>query len=203
MLIRPALGIGALLALFTFSGCLKIQKEYPEKNQFVLEVARPPGERSTGSKNVLQVNEFQVVEPYQGKGFKYRRGELSLESDFYNEFFAAPGQMISEGLRKWLDDSGLFKLVVSRPGQILPTHFLEGTVESLYGDYRSNPTKAVLEIELVLTKEEKGTAQIVFKKKYREEQPAQSQSAKDLVQAWNEGLQKIVQQFESDLRGKI
>ena len=203
MLVRPTVGVGAILALCLLAGCLKIQREYPEKNQFVLEVTRPPGERAAASNNILQVNEFQLAQPYQGKGFKYRKGDLNLESDFYNEFFAPPGQMIAEGVRKWLDGSGLFKLVVSRPGQILPTHFLEGTVESIYGDYRSNPTKAVLEIEFVLTREDKGTAQIVFKKRYSEAQPAGDQSAKDLVQAWNEGLQKIVQQFESDLKGKI
>lgn len=203
MFIRLAILVALSFGPALFAGCLKIQKEAPEKHQFVLDVTRPAGGPAGNPNGVLQVNEFQIPDTFQGRGFRYRMQGSRLESDFYNEFFSPPAQMITDEVRQWFDRSGLFKVVITDSGLVEPSHFLGGTVEEISGDYGSNPLKAVLELEFVLTKQVRGRDNIVFAHRYREEQPIESKSPENLVQAWNQSLLKTLQALESDLRSQV
>ena len=56
--------------------------------------------------------------------------------------------MIRTQVGLWLTDAGLFHLVLGNYSKIMPDVLLEGSVASLYGDYRDiNRPKAVLEIQ--------------------------------------------------------
>jgi hypothetical protein len=88
------------LPLFLLCGCMQIQKSSPEKHQFILDVTRPGEQGAERSEAILVVNPFRVFSIYEGKGFKYQKGDLGLDADFYNEFFTQPGAMIAEQ-RKW------------------------------------------------------------------------------------------------------
>jgi hypothetical protein len=190
-----------LFALIVVSGCFNIAKETPEKKQFVLEVTRPDGGSGQSSDAVLRVNEFQVSPQYEGRGFKYRKEELTLESDFYNEFFVRPGEMVAEQARQWLNKSGLFKGVVSGSTYIMGSDILEGTVQQLYGDYTGKVPEAVLELEFALLKEgnSEGAA---FRKQYGRRIPAGWGPAA-LVKAWNQALFEILSEFEKDLESHM
>lgn len=192
-----------LIALAMVVGCLPISKETPEKQQFVLEVSRPAGSKSKPLNGVLRVNEFRLSQRYEGKGFTYRVDDLTYKSDYYNEFFILPGQMIAEETIKWLDEADLFKDVVGESLSQEPSYILDGTIRELYGDYSSGSPKAVLEIEFLLLKGVTGTNKISFKKIYRQDQPASGKSARELVKAWDDGLFSILKAFEEDLRNKL
>jgi uncharacterized lipoprotein YmbA len=192
-----------LIALSLEAACLPISKETPEKQQFVLDVSRPTGVRSKPLNAFLRVNEFRLSQRYEGRGLTYRVDDLTYKSDYYNEFFILPGQMIAEETIQWLDESDLFQDVAGDSLNQEPSYFLDGTIQELYGDYFANPAKAVLEIEFVLLKRVKGSDQIFFKKAYRQEQPASGKSAKELVKAWNEALFSILKTLEEDLRRKL
>jgi len=189
--------------MLMIAGCLPIANESPEKQEFVLDVSRPPGGPAQQVNGVLRVNEFRLSQRYEGRGFTYRVDDLTYKSDYYNEFLIVPGQMLAEETTKWLDDSGIFKDVAVDSLTQEPTHILDGNIQELYGDYASNPVKAVLEVEFVLLKRDQGVDNVIFKKAYRQEQPASGKSAKELVKAWNEALFTILRMFEEDLRANM
>jgi cholesterol transport system auxiliary component len=196
--------MAAVLALLVMAGgCLPISKERVEKRQYVLDVSRPEGGAGKPTNAVLRVYEFSVPQQYEGRGFKYRTDELTFQSDFYNEFFILPGQMIAEETRQWLDESGMFKDVVGDGGGVSSTYTLDGTIQELYGDYTTSPSKAMLAIEFVLQRDVRGRSEVVFKKTYRQEQAIAGRSAKELARGWNDALGSILKEFEKDLREKI
>ena len=179
-----------------FSGCIS----YPQKHSFVLNVDRETTERPVLTEKPLIVSRFRSAPQYESKGFVYRKGELDYESDYYNEFLALPGSMISEEVRKWLAKSGLFRFV-SDSEDIEESHYnLEGSVSAIYGDYSpGTPPRAVFEIRFSLSQKTKDRSAIVFQKDYREQIPVKGNSPEQLVRGWNEALFKVLTAFEQDL----
>jgi uncharacterized lipoprotein YmbA len=190
----------AVVALtLMLSGCMS--RQYVEKQTFGLEVSR--GQPATAeSEAILRVRTFRVSPRYEGKKFVYRGESLSYETDFYNEFLTSPDTMITEEVRQWLADSGLFQQVVGFSGQVQPTHILEGTITDLYGDFseRGSPGRAALQIEFYLSEDIAGRSEPVFHNRYRQEVRIQKDSPEELVQGWNRALARILTDFEEDLR---
>ena len=185
-----------LLIQAFFSGCIS----YPQKHTFMLNADRETTARPVLTEKPLIVSRFRSAPQYESKGFVYRKGELDYESDYYNEFLALPGSMISEEVRKWLAKSGLFRFV-SDSQDIEESHYnLDGSVTALYGDYSQGmPPHAVLEIRFSLSQKSKDRSAIVFQRDYREQIPVKGNSPEQLVRGWNEALRKILTALEEDL----
>jgi Protein of unknown function (DUF330). len=149
----------------------------------------------------LGISRFKISPSFDGREFIYRTGDLGYESDFYNQFFRAPESLITEEVRKWLSQSGLFKYVVDSTSNVEPNYILEGNVNDLYGDFRtSNTPKAVLEIQFFLIDETSTNPEIIFQNNYRREVVLSVSSPEALVNGWNEALQQILTALEEDLK---
>ena len=132
----------SILLVVLISGCLNPPVKDAERQSFVLDVTRPPEAKHQSRSASLEVRPLRVSPAYQGTGFVYRREELRYETDYYNAFFTSPGAMITQEVRDWLTDSGLFSLVLDNPSDLQSAYLLEGNVTALYGDYTdpANPT---------------------------------------------------------------
>lgn len=189
---------GRGLFLFSFllclGGCVRLDRPAPERNTFVLDVARPAVEQ--GGEGRLQVRRLEVFSRFSGTGFVYRLGELNYAADFYNRFLSLPGTLLAEEARQWLAAAGLFESVVSQgPADYL----LEGEVSALYGDFREKP-QAVLEIRFTLLEAGGARPRILIQQTYRQAVPMAVNSPEFLVNGWNEGLADILTSLEGDLR---
>lgn len=191
-----------IFGIFPFmAGCVNLEKGYPEKRYFVLDASRDEDISSPDTGKVLTVRRFRVSPKYEGKGLVYRLGELSYESDFYNEFFVSPVSMFTEEIRKRLEESGLFKHVVDPSSLLDSTFILEGAVTALYGDYRvKTAPKAVMEIQFFLFHETDSNPQIIFKSQYHKEEPLNGNTPDALVKSWSTALNQILTEFENDLK---
>jgi cholesterol transport system auxiliary component len=189
-----------LLLFLTLMGCTTLSKNYPQRNYYILNVSNQERNVSPVSGTVLEVQRFEISPSFAGTEFVYRKGDLSYQSDFYNQFFRAPGLLITEQVRKWLSESGPFKYVVdSTYGQ--PNYILEGNVMELYGDFRaSNTPKAVLGIQFFLIDETPVNPKIIFQNNYQREVALSSNSPGELVKGWNEALKQILTALDEDLR---
>lgn len=164
-----------LSLLFLLEGCVKIpDSTYPVKRYFTFDISReenisapdnsrgknipaPHTASSASSALSLIIRKFRVSPRYEGKGFTYRRSELSYESDFYNEFFISPGSLIAEEVDRWLTAAGLFQYVTDFPIYLEPDYILEGEVTDLYGDYRTSKTPtAIMGIRFFLLQDQAG-----------------------------------------------
>jgi uncharacterized lipoprotein YmbA len=92
-----------LLALLTLcAACVGIEKSYPDKRYFVLEVSANPSPANPTANETLEVSNIRVSPRYADKSFVYRTSEAGYESDFYNQFLVAPASLITEEVRKGL-----------------------------------------------------------------------------------------------------
>ena len=104
--------------------------------------------------------------------FVYRFEKLKFESDFYNEFFISPDDMITEQVQQWLSESKIFTLVTDRNSEPPPDCVLEGWITELYGDFRNDRTpNAVMELKFLLLSANKSPGQVLFNKRYRANVP--------------------------------
>ncbi|MFO7955660.1 MAG: ABC-type transport auxiliary lipoprotein family protein [Candidatus Brocadiia bacterium] len=192
---RHAMTLLALLSILS-AGCLSVSKQAPRKSYFVLHAERPAEETARPSKPIVVVLPFQVTPLYDDRGFVYRTGELRYESDFYNEFFVEPAEMLIRATRDWLDGSAAFRVASPDADYGDADLQLKGYVRAFYGDYR-NPgaPAAVLEVEF-LAHDGTGT---VLRRSYARSIAMNSPSAETLAAAWNEALAQILRELEGDL----
>ncbi len=194
-----------IFCLFPFmTGCVNLEREFPEKRFFILDASRNEDISSSDTEKVLTVRRCRVSPRYESKGLVYRLKELSYESDYYNEFFISPASMFTEEIRKRLTGSGLFKHVLDPSSLLDSTYTLEGAVTALYGDYRvSTAPKAVMEIQFFLLHETDSNPKIIFQSQYHKEEPLNANTPDSLVKSWNAVFNQILTEFETDLKEYI
>ncbi len=194
-----------LLVLLLVTGCSGIiKKGYPERNYYALDVSRHTEKFSPETVKNLEIRKLNVSSRYDGREFVYRISDVRYKSDFYNGFFKYPSSMITEEVRKWLAESGLFQSVIYSARVVEADYIMEGVLHSLYGDYsESRKPGAIMEIEFFLIKDISAHSEIVFRRMYRKEIPLKDNSPGALVKGWNEALKQILMDFESDLNRKV
>ena len=195
-------GSHALAALLVFcSGCVSLERSYPDQHYFVIEVKRNVNPSTMPGSGVVEVADVQISPRYTGKSFVYRTSDARYESDFYNQFLVAPAALITEELRKGLTQSQVFRHVIGSSNQLQPTHVLQAAVSGLYGDFRNGSApKAVLEMEFFLTKEADGRSQIVMEKSYAKTVDVSRRTPEGLVRGWSQALEEILTALVADLK---
>ena len=187
-----------LLSLFCF-GCVSLERSYPEKRYFVIEV-KDAKSGNTGDGQILSLSNLQISPRYADRGFIYRTSDAEYEADFYNQFLSSPAVMITEETRKALAALSKFKFVVGPASPLTANYVLEGSINALYGDFRKpSAPAAVLEIEFFLHNENPGNPGIVLQKRYLKSVPLNERSPEALVRGWSEALEAVVALFVADL----
>jgi cholesterol transport system auxiliary component len=192
----------AILLLFiSCYGCVSLERSYPEKRYFVLEVSESVVAANPAGEQILSVSNLRVSPRYADRSFVYRISEAGYETDFYNQFLAATDVMIGEEVRRGLGASRFFKYVVGPSNQLQPNYVLEGSINALYGDFRNlNAPAAVLEIEFFLHNEDAANPGIVMQKRYMKSVAINTRSPDALVKGWNAALNEILEALIVDLR---
>lgn len=196
------LNINLIFILFVFSACTGLQKSYPERNYYVIEASiGNPKVNNIVSDTILKINRFNISpENKSSNEFVYRLGNDKVKSDFYNQFFINPGNMIGIQTMEWLSNSKLFEYVFLLNSDVDEDYILNGNVSKLYGDFSDSPL-AVMEIEILFLKKDKGnnSKRIIFFKRYNEEIKIASTDPNDLVEGWNKALTSILANLENDI----
>jgi uncharacterized lipoprotein YmbA len=192
-----------LFPLLLLAGCLRLERDYPERNLFALEVARPsaPAPLAGPLFGPLRLEPIRVSARFQGKPFIYRIDDLQFQEDTYNRFFADPGDLIMEETARWLRTSGLFSAVHTRAAPVIPDLFLEGHVSALYGDFRRGQGMAVLEMSFTLIEEEGAALRLRFRREYLRQIPLEGRTPAALAAGWSQALAQILAELEKELRG--
>lgn len=195
---RSIAGPFAVLAFaVAMTGC-SLTRPAPVKNTFLLDPPLPAAV-ATSKPGTLRIGTFNVSAPYRDKAFTYRTGDVKYESDFYNEFFVAPGPMIGQATSKALANAKLFARVV--PAGTAPEDgdfLLEGFVSDLYADAREKPAAGVVGVSFYLTRTTYPSA-VVWSRDYRERVALATSTPEALANAWNEALGRVLAALVRDL----
>jgi cholesterol transport system auxiliary component len=201
--LRPILCLALLLALLA-PGCVPRTRVRPQKRSYVLTAMREQAPRATVPDTSLRLGALRVSQRFSSRVFVYRLDEDRFQTDFYHEFFLAPGALIGEETSRWLSESGLFAHVSEGPGPWPPTHLLQGQVVAIYGDFRpGRQPAAFLEIHFWLTDAPGFNKRPLLDRHYRQVIPLQNKAAGSLLQGWNLALAAILTNLEEDLASLI
>jgi len=182
------------------TGCLRLEKPYPQKNSYALELPRSVPAQQPLSQGVLQIRKFDSAPAYRSKGFVYRTGPQSWHSDYYHQFFVQPAAMITELCRRRLQQRELFDQI-NQGGYPPASELLQGRIVALYGDYRpDHPPMAVLELQLTLIDERSAPTRPLLDRIYRRSLPLADRTPASLVDAWSKALAEILDEFEIQLQ---
>jgi ABC-type uncharacterized transport system auxiliary subunit len=197
--------IYGLLLTLLFSGCISsLKKSYPKIDSYSLQIEEfehPPFE---GKPVSVQINKLVASPAIDGKFLMYRTGETAYESDFYNQWLAAPVQILQDNLQNGLSKSPLIEYVTEPFQDLKADYAVDGKLTQLFGDYRDEKKpQAVMSLELTLSDIRKGAPKFVAQKTYQKAVPLDRISTELLVAGWNQGLKDIVQDFEKDFKGII
>jgi len=191
----------SLLCCVLLGACVNLERSYPDKHYFVLDVSSKPPSTTRTVKGVLAVSDMRVSRRYEGQSFVYRLSDTSYESDFYNQFLIAPAALITEEVRKTLAQAQVFEDVISSSTDWEPTYRLQGVVNSLYGDFTdAHAARAVMEMQFFLTKKTPAGEEIVMAKRYIKSVPVSARSPDALVKGWDTALEDILNSFIADLK---
>jgi len=196
------LKVNLIFVLFVFSACSGLQKSYPERNYYVIEanIGNPKVNNIT-SDAILKINRFNISpENKSSNEFVYRLGNDRVKSDFYNQFFINPRNMIGIQTIEWISNSNLFEYVFLSNSDVDEDYILNGNISKLYGDFSDSPL-AVMEIEILflIKDKENNSKRIIFFKWYSEEIKIASTAPNDLVEGWNKALTSILANLENDI----
>ncbi|HVO95950.1 MAG TPA: ABC-type transport auxiliary lipoprotein family protein [Terriglobales bacterium] len=193
-------GPGLLLLVLCCWGCVSLERSYPDKRYFVIEIPGDAKAASPESDRVLLMLNLHISPRYGDTSFVYRTSDTAYESDFYNQFLSSPATMISEEIRKRLSASPVFKFIIGPASQLTANYVLEGSINALYGDFRNlSAPRAVLELEFFLRSDDPAKPGILLHRSYTKSVPISQRSPEALVAGWNQALEAIVSMLLADL----
>lgn len=188
-----------IITLVFGTACVNPSRDYPAKNYYVLDISRHENPIDQKIKSILEVDKFVAPSVRSGKEFIYKFSNDEYKSDFYNEFFVNPDDLIRDQVAEWIAKSGLFKAVINSNTNFNSDLILEGNVDELYADFSGEDIKAILSLQLFLTKNTPRKSSPLFSKNYKREMITASKAPKDLVVGWNNALEEILAEFENDI----
>jgi ABC-type uncharacterized transport system auxiliary subunit len=190
-----ALALAACVAVV--GGCAGTAEEM----EYVLDTPRQVAPAQAVDNVTLEVRRFTIDTAFASKNLVYRLDEFKYEVDPYRQFLVSPGTMIGEEARRWLADSGLFRLVLPLGSRMEATHTLEASVTALYGDFRDEAAPvAVMEIRFFLVPREAGPNVVTFSETYRATTRIPVRTPEALLEAYDKDLRDILTRLEADLR---
>ena len=191
-------GLVATLAIAIIVAGCSFTRPSPVKNTFLLDPPNPPAAVAP-KPATLRIGAFNVSAAYRDRAFTYRTGDVKFESDFYNEFFVAPGPMVGQATTRALAAANVFTRVV--PAGTAPEEgdfVLEGFVSDLYADTRDKPAAAVVGVNFYLTRTAFPSS-VVWSRDYRERVALSASTPEALASAWNEALGILLRKLAQDL----
>jgi ABC-type uncharacterized transport system auxiliary subunit len=190
-----------ILFAFALSGCLS---RAPLKKETLAFSPNLSHTNETTSGGVLAIRSLQVAPPFEGLSLVYRTGEFSYDQDPYAMFLGSPATLLVPAVSDILVNNGCFRAVVKPGSAVKPDMLAEINVSQLYGDIRQ-PEKpsAVLAMQIVLMDATNGMpGRIILQKNYSSQVPIKSTSPTALMEGWNQALQKILADVESDFTNR-
>ena len=195
---RRATLVLALSAAVFVAGC-SLTRPALVKQTYLLD-PKLPAPAAKMQAGTLRMGTVNVAAPFRGRSFVVRNSGFMFDSDFYHEFFVAPGVMIADATAQALVHGKIFT-VVTRPGVVVDADWvLDGFVGALHADARdAAKPAAVLEVTYFLSRDDGGATAPVWSRAYAKRIAFVTSSTDAYVTALNTALSEILAELARDL----
>ena len=198
--------IGIILLLIgLLAGCLGGAGKTPFVRQYVLEYPPPQGGGRPAIEAMVRVERFSADRMFMGHEMLYRQGPFRRDAYPGNRWRIAPGDMVTEFLRRDLRETGLFRAVLSERDADDVRFSLEGGVEEFVETRETPNRKALLAATITLLDlSRKETASlVVFQKTYRLEAAAAGEGAAGLAAGMSRAMSDLSRLAIADIASAL
>ncbi|MGD9052441.1 MAG: ABC-type transport auxiliary lipoprotein family protein, partial [Desulfobacterales bacterium] len=192
------------LALF-LSACLDLKQPSNKIDYYSLEYDPPRIGDLQPLAEVIKVEQFSVAPIYNTSKIIYRDRSYKRAAYTYHKWRANPGATVTYLLARDMQQSQLFKAVVTRHSQLPYAYLLEGSVDEFLESDTTDGCQAVLALSTVLmaANEPDLAKKIRFQKTYQMSKPCERGNpeafAKAMSQAMAEASAKIINDVYQNL----
>ena len=192
-----------VLVALVLGGC-GLSQPYPAKQYFALSTGEPDSGTRQRAGQVLRVEPVRVARPFASAEFKYLVGPDKFERDYYVNFIASPGDLVTALVIEWMAETGSFEAVVGGASTLGSDLVLRCQVTRLYGDFSgaSSPA-AVVSMRAFLIDNSTVEGRVLLTKEYRQDISIGGSTPDALVGGWGEALREILARLSSDISDEM
>ena len=181
------------------SGCSVIPAaKYVQPVEWPLTVRRPVALPPRAGGKVLVVRELTPAPGLERRGVQWLRPNGSLHVDFYNQWAVPPAQGVTDDLRRWLAESGLFAAVVGPDSGVAGDLVLEGELTAFLGDPARRQARVALALVLIAARA--APAKVLAQRTITGRAPLSAAPPADVVAALTAALAEAMERMEAALR---
>ena len=188
-----------------FTACLDLKQPSNKIDFYSLEYDPPRIGNPQPLTEVIKIEQFSVTPMYNTHKIIYRDKSYKRAAYTYHKWRANPGETVTYLLVRDMQQSQLFKAVLTRRSKLPYTYLLEGSVDEFLESDTANGCQAVLTLSIVLmaANEPDLDKQIRFQKTYQIREPCERGNpgalAKAMSQAMSGASGKIIKDVYENL----
>ncbi len=190
-----------LCLTLNLAACLDLKQPRNKIDYYTLEYDPPAPDHHPPISKSIRVNQFSVSPIYNTNRIIYREGLYKREAYVYHKWRANPADVVTYLLRRDLQQSGLFKAVVSRESRLPSAYVLEGSVDEFLEWSKKTVWEAYLSVSVTLMQENEPdiSKKILFQKSYFSSQPCRQKNPGALAEAMSLAMSEISAQIMLDI----
>jgi cholesterol transport system auxiliary component len=190
---------GGLAAL---GGCSVLpQPAYVQRRDWPLVMRRETALPERKGGRVLLVRSIQPGPGLDQRGLQWLNPDGSVHVDFYEEWAVPPADAVTDDVRQWLADAGLFSAVVAPGSRLNPDFTLEGQLNALIADPKAGTARASL--ALVLIDQRPSPVKVLLQKTESAEVRLSGDTPSALVDALKAALAEVLRRAEQDIAAAV
>lgn len=198
MKMNRILFIGLALLL---SACLDLKQPSNKIDYYFLEYDSPRLQGLQPLPVAIKVESFRVAPVYNTRKIIYRDQSYRRAAYAYHKWRANPGDAVTHLLVRDMQQSRLFKAVLTRGSKFPYAYLLEGTVDEFLESDSANGCRAVLALGIALMAEHetKTGKKIIFQKTYQVSKPCKQKNPGALAEAMSRAMSEASAKITRDV----
>lgn len=194
----PAL-VFSILAL---AGCISSDSQRDAVNQkksYALEAATPRTPLLSPRFGQLKILSFKSQPPFEANNLVVRRANGETVMDYYTTWIAAPHELVRVQTMSYLRKTGLFKAIYDSASGSLSPNGLEGTVEQLLLDCRTDKPTAVITLRFNIIDESAPDFSMLWSAETTGRVEIEPNGSLAIIDAFDKALTKALEQMAREL----
>ena len=172
------------------SACLDLKQPRNKIEYYSLEYDPPRMGSHQPVSHVIKVELFSVSPIYNTRKIIYRDDAYKRAAYDYHKWQANPAELVTYFLARDMQQSGLFKAVVTRNNRFPHAYALAGSVDEFLESDMQSGCQADLSLNIVLMREHESDAskKIVSQKSYHIRKPCRQKNPRALAEAMSTAM---------------